>query len=49
VRAPAAPSRPSAVPARLDRRQTQSRQAEQRITREKGSEDSLAESIAALL
>ena len=49
LRAPAAPSRPSTVPARLDRRQTQSRQAEQRITREKGSEDSLAESIAALL
>ena len=49
VRAPAAPSRPSAVPARLDRRQTQSRQADVRIVRERGSEDSLADSIAALL
>jgi hypothetical protein len=37
------------VPARLDRRQTQSRQADVRIVRERGSEDSLADSIAALL
>ena len=49
LRAPAAPSRPSTVPARLDRRQTQSRQADVRIVRERGSEDSLADSIAALL